>query len=96
MRMLARAEVMHGFRTTRVDMRTCHNNTADWITRELKGKVEAELQAKGWEKLAPPVAWGQLVSDAVELLMRLPGEWGGQGQQALIHHARRRPLGPLP
>lgn len=39
----------------------------------------------------PPAAWGQFGADAVDLLLRLPGEADTYGQQALLHRACRMP-----
>lgn len=54
-------------------------------------RVDADLRARGWTKIDPPAAWGLLVADAVDLLMRLPGGGCGYGQQARLHHACRAP-----
>eukprot|EP00972_Heterocapsa_arctica_P069511 10270077-Heterocapsa_arctica.AAC.1 len=47
LRILARIEAHYSFRTEGLFVRTYHNTTADWTTREMKKLVETELVARG-------------------------------------------------
>ena len=54
-------------------------------------KGHDELATKDWVRLEPPEDWGQLLSDAKERLLRIPGETGPLAEAALRHRALRRP-----
>eukprot|EP00972_Heterocapsa_arctica_P094373 13917071-Heterocapsa_arctica.AAC.1 len=60
----------------------------------MKRLVEAELVARGWEKMDPPEDWGLLVEDACSGLLRVPGEEGPVADAARLHLARRSPGAP--
>ena len=95
LRVLARLEAKYCFHTGGLYARTYHNITADWITREVKSLVEEDLLGRGWTKLEPPDAWGQLVDEACRGLLRIPGEEGDSADAARLHLRRRSPT-PIP
>ena len=64
------------------------------VTREEVKKVHSELARAGWHRLDPPAAWGEIVADAHDRLLRIPGETGPLAEAALRHRALRKPVGP--
>ena len=52
-RILGMLETRYRFRTLAFYIRTYHNVTADWVSRESKEVVEGELMAQGWQKVSP-------------------------------------------
>ena len=90
-RLIERLEAQFGFTLVGFFVRTYHNEVADWLTREELRKVHDELEREGWERLEPPAEWGQIVADAKDLLLRLPGEEGPPALAALRQRALRRP-----
>lgn len=77
LRILGMLEGRYRFRTLAFYIRTYHNVTADWVSREFKAIVEGELQAKGWTKVDPVEGWGDYLSDALRGVYRWPGDTGG-------------------
>ena len=77
LRILGMLEGRYRFRTLAFYIRTYHNVTADWVSRESKSTVEGELQAKGWTKVDPVEGWGDYLSDALRGVYRWPGDAGG-------------------
>ena len=86
-RLVQRLEACHGFSTTALYIRTYHNDIADWLSREEAKKVHSELLRKGWTRIEPPEAWGKMLAEAKEHLLRLPGEDGPIAEAALRHRA---------
>ena len=62
-------------------IRTYHNVTADWVSRESKEVVESELKKTGWTKAQPAEGWGLYLVDALKGVFRWPGDRGGSGLQ---------------
>eukprot|EP00959_Pyramimonas_sp_CCMP1952_P408069 8552157-Pyramimonas_sp.AAC.1 len=81
---------MHGCHIVSFFVRTYHNEVADWLTREEVKKVHDTLATSGWKRLEPPAARGQILEDAKERLLRLPGETGPVAEAALRHRALQR------
>ena len=77
LRILGMLEGRYRFRTMAFYIRTYHNVTADWVSRESKAVVEGDLQTRGWTKVAPVEGWGDYLSDALRGVYRWPGETGG-------------------
>ena len=81
LRILGMLESRWSFRTLSYYIRTYHNLTADWISRESREVVESELKEKGWVKVAPAEGWGLYLVDALKGVFRWPGDRGGAGLQ---------------
>lgn len=77
LRILGMLEGRYRFRTLAFYIRTYHNVTADWVSRESKAAVERDLQEKGWTKVDPVEGWGNYLKDALEGVYRWPGDSGG-------------------
>ena len=77
LRILGMLEARYRFRTLAFYIRTYHNVTADWVSRESKAVVESELQSNGWIKVDPVEGWGDYLKDALEGVYRWPGDAGG-------------------
>jgi hypothetical protein len=90
LRVLERLEALHNLQVTCFFIRTYHNEVADWLTREELPKVRETLAVKGWKKLEPPEHWGQLLNDAHQRLLRIPGETGTGAGAAWRQLERRR------
>lgn len=58
LRILGMLEARYRFRTLAFYIRTYHNVTADWVSRESKEVVEEELLRRGWKKV-PRLARGR-------------------------------------
>ena len=86
LRILGMLEARWSFRTLSYYIRTYHNLTADWVSRESREVVEAELAAKGWTKVPPVEGWGLYLVDALKGVFRWPGDRGGSGLQ--VHGER--------
>ena len=74
-------EARWSLRTLSYYIRTYHNQTADWVSRESRDVVEAELAEKGWTKVPPAEGWGLYLVDALKGVFRWPGDRGGSGLQ---------------
>ena len=81
LRILGMLESRWNFRTLSYYIRTYHNQTADWVSRESRELVEAELEEKGWTKVPPAEGWGLYLVDALKGVYRWPGDRGGTGLQ---------------
>ena len=81
LRILGMLEARWCFRTLSYYIRTYHNLTADWVSRESKEVVEAELEKGGWTKVYPVEGWGLYLVDALKGVFRWPGDRGGSGLQ---------------
>ena len=81
LRILGMLEARWSFRTLSYYIRTYHNQTADWVSRESREVVEEELFRKGWTKVPPAEGWGLYLVDALKGVFRWPGDRGGSGLQ---------------
>lgn len=66
LRILGMLESPWNSRTLSYYIRTYHNQTADWVSREGRELVEAELEDKGWTKVPPAEGWGLYLVDALK------------------------------
>lgn len=74
-------ESRYRFRTLAFYIRTYHNITADWVSRESKEVVEKELLETGWSKVEPAEEWPLYLQDALRGVYRWPGDEGGPARQ---------------
>ena len=88
LRILGMLESRYRFRTLAFYIRTYHNVTADWISRESKEVVERELLRQGWHKVEPAEEWPNYLQDALRGVYRWSGETGDVAMQ--IRGARGR------
>ena len=65
LRILGMLETRYRFRTLAFYIRTYHNVTADWVSRESKEVVEEELLRRGWSKVSPAEDWPSYLKDAL-------------------------------
>lgn len=81
LRILGMLESRYRFRTLAFYIRTYHNVTADWVSRESKEVVEKELLSQGWKKVEPAEEWPGYLRDALRGVYRWPGDPGGTAMQ---------------
>ena len=56
---LAHLEARYKFVTTSAYVRTYHNTTNDWLTRETEDVIQRGMRQAGFCELDPLVGWGQ-------------------------------------
>lgn len=81
LRILGMLEARYRFRTLAFYIRTYHNVTADWVSRESKEVVEEELLRGGWKKVSPAEEWPNYLQDALRGVYRWPGDQGVAARQ---------------
>ena len=81
LRILGMLESRYRFRTLAFYIRTYHNVTADWVSRESKEVVEKELLTQGWRKVEPAEEWPNYLRDALRGVYRWPGDKGSTAMQ---------------
>ena len=57
LRVLGMLEVRYHFRRVAFYIRTYHNITADWLSRETKKVVEDKMKLDGWAKVEAQESW---------------------------------------
>ena len=85
-------ESRYRFRTLTFYIRTYHNVTADWVSRESKEVVEKELMRTGWRKVSPAEDWSSYLFDALRGVYRWPGDQSGTAKQ--VRGARQKEVVP--
>lgn len=85
-------ESRYRFRTLAFYIRTYHNVTADWVSRENKEVVEEELMRTGWRKVSPAENWSSYLFDALRGVYRWPGDQDGTAKQ--VRGARQKEAVP--
>ena len=73
LRVLGMLENRYNFRTLAFYIRTYHNVTADWISRESKAVVEGTLEREGWTKVEALEDWANYIEDAAKGMFKWPG-----------------------
>ena len=73
LRVLGMLETRYNFRTLAFYIRTYHNMTADWVSRESKVVVEDTLAKEGWVKIDALEDWENYLLDAAEGMFKWPG-----------------------
>ena len=72
-RILGMLEGRYGFRTLAFYIRTYHNVTADWISRETKKAVEDKMELDGWVKAEAQEDWEHYIQESIDGIYRWPG-----------------------
>eukprot|EP00913_Durusdinium_trenchii_P026135 g24517.t1 len=72
-RILGMLEVRYHFKTVAFYIRTYHNVTADWLSRETKKVVEDKMELDGWIKVDVKEDWGHYIDESVAGIFRWPG-----------------------
>ena len=72
-RILGMLEVRYHFKTVAFYIRTYHNVTADWLSRETKKVVEDKMELDGWTKVDVKEDWGHYIDESVAGIFRWPG-----------------------
>ena len=73
LRLLGTLEVRYHFRTVAFYIRTHHNITADWLSRETKKVVEDKMKLDGWAKVEAQESWEHYIEESVNGIFRWPG-----------------------
>ena len=73
-------------------LRTYHNELADYITRAPLPEVRQRLAAMGWKEVEPKAHWGEMVDDAAQRELRIPGDTSAWRDAALQVKGARSPL----
>ena len=92
-RILELAEATYNFRVvTALYIRTYHNQLSDWISRTVLAIVHDRMKKEGWLRVEVPTSWCEIVEEAKERILKLPGAKGGAVTLALQLHQRRKKL----
>ncbi|CAK9010326.1 unnamed protein product [Durusdinium trenchii] len=73
LRILGMLEVRFHFKTVAFYIRTYHNITADWLSRETKKVVETQMERDGWSKVEVGENWAHYIDESVAGIFRWPG-----------------------
>eukprot|EP00913_Durusdinium_trenchii_P011460 g10760.t2 len=73
LRVLGMLEVRYHFKTVAFYIRTYHNITADWLSRETKSIVEKKLELDGWVKVDAQEDWERYIEESVKGIFKWPG-----------------------
>ena len=94
LRVLGMLEVRHHFKTLAFYIRTYHNITADWLSRETKKVAEDAMELKGWKKVDAQERWEHYIKESIEGIFRWPG---GEtlGRIVKAHESGSKPYCPV-
>ena len=82
LRVLGMLEVRHHFKTLAFYIRTYHNLTADWLSRETKKVVEDKMEIDGWRKIEAQEKWEHYIEESVKGVFR----WQGGSSLGRVAH----------
>ena len=91
LRILGMLEVRYHFKTIAFYIRTYHNLTADWLSRETRKVVIEHMELQGWSCVDAMEKWEHYIRESIQGIYRWPGgeavyDPGSDAKELAGHH----------